>query len=286
MLYSSTQDWQDATHKRVTLFGMSGLGKTYISNLLRDTGNWFHYSVDFRIGTRYMQEYILDNFKREAMRNPFLREHLMSDSIYIASNITFENLSPLSNYLGKPGNPDKGGIEFEEYITRQRQHRIAEIEATKDASVFAAKAQEIYGYTNFICDSSGSLCEVVDPNDPADEVLTTLAKTALPIWLKGSPDHIDILAARFDKNPKPMYYNEAFLRKIWQQYLNEQGQSSIDVDPDAFIRWGYRQLLQHRLPIYEAMAQKWGVTIDASRLADIRDVHDFVALVAETLATH
>ena len=41
---------------------MSGLGKTHVSNMLRRTGGWFHYSIDYRIGTRYMGEYIVDNF--------------------------------------------------------------------------------------------------------------------------------------------------------------------------------------------------------------------------------
>ena len=52
---------------------MSGLGKTRIAAMLREEADWFHYSIDFRIGTRYMGEHIVDNFKREAMRNPFLR---------------------------------------------------------------------------------------------------------------------------------------------------------------------------------------------------------------------
>ena len=112
---------------------MSGLGKTRIAAMLREEADWFHYSVDFRIGTRYMGEHIVDNFKREAMRNPFLRQLLRSDSIYIASNITFHNLEPLSTYLGKPGDPAKGGIPFDEYLRRQRQHRGAEISATRDA---------------------------------------------------------------------------------------------------------------------------------------------------------
>ena len=86
-------------------FGMSGLGKTHLAKLLRDGGDWFHYSVDYRIGTRYMGEYIADNFKREAMRVPLLRELLLTDSVYISSNITFDNLAPLSTYLGKPGDP-------------------------------------------------------------------------------------------------------------------------------------------------------------------------------------
>ena len=40
----------------------------------------------------------------------------MSDSIYIASNITFDNLAPLSTYLGKPGDPAQGGLPFDEYV--------------------------------------------------------------------------------------------------------------------------------------------------------------------------
>ncbi|MEM1345558.1 MAG: ATPase, partial [Pseudomonadota bacterium] len=107
-LYPDAQSYLQAPRKAVALFGMSGLGKTRTASLLREAGDWFHYSVDYRIGTRYMGEHIVDNFKREAMRNPFLRELLRSDSIYIASNLTFENLSPLSTYLGKPGDPDRG----------------------------------------------------------------------------------------------------------------------------------------------------------------------------------
>ena len=83
---------------------MSGLGKTYISNMLRAHGDWFHYSIDYRIGTRYLGELISDSYKLAAMKTPYLGELLKSDSIYIESNITFDNLTPLSNYLGKPGN--------------------------------------------------------------------------------------------------------------------------------------------------------------------------------------
>ena len=97
MIYASGAEFRAARDKRVLLFGMSGLGKTHLANMLRDApeqqgGGWFHYSVDYRIGTRYMGEYIADNFKREAMKVPLLRELLMTDSVFIASNITFNNL--------------------------------------------------------------------------------------------------------------------------------------------------------------------------------------------------
>ena len=42
-------------HKCVTLLGMSGVGKTWLSDLLRRS-DWFHYSGDYRIGTRYLDE--------------------------------------------------------------------------------------------------------------------------------------------------------------------------------------------------------------------------------------
>ena len=283
MIYNTANDWNAAAHKRVALFGMSGLGKTYLSDMLRDGGNWFHYSVDFRIGTRYMGEHIVDNFKREAMQNPFLRELLRSDSIYIASNITFENLAPLSTYLGKPGNPDKGGIAFEEYIERQRQHRIAEVEATKDTALFVHKALDLYGYDHFISDTSGSICEVVNPNDPVDPVLTALSEAVLPVWIQGNDAHTAELLRRFSASPKPMYYNEDFLRAKWAEYLSERDITEVEVDPNDFIRWGYGELLQHRLPVYAAMAKNWGVTIEADEVREIRDAQDFTALIAKAI---
>jgi len=91
MRFATAKEFRDWPAKAVTVFGMSGVGKTTLADMLQGY-NWFHYSVDYRIGTRYMGEHIVDNFKREAMRVPFLRDLLRSDSIYISSNLTFQNL--------------------------------------------------------------------------------------------------------------------------------------------------------------------------------------------------
>ncbi|MEP4987405.1 MAG: ATPase, partial [Paracoccaceae bacterium] len=219
MLYNSARDWQDAPHKRVLVFGMSGLGKTHLSNTLRDGGDWFHYSVDYRIGTRYMGEYITDNAKAHAMRVPFLRDLLMSDSIYIGSNISFNNLTPVATYLGKPGDTDRGGSPMAEYAARQEQFRQAEISALTDTGRFIDRAQELYGYPHFICDSGGSICEWVDPLDQADPLLTKLSDQALLVWIKGSEQHTQNLIKRFDKAPKPMAYQPDFLARVWSDYL-------------------------------------------------------------------
>ncbi|MEO0486630.1 MAG: ATPase [Pseudomonadota bacterium] len=282
MLYPSASAWRDAPEKRVCLFAMSGLGKTYVSRILRAGGNWFHYSVDYRIGTRYMGEHIADNFKAEAMKNPFLAELLLSDSIYVASNITFENLAPLSTYLGKPGDPAKGGLTLAEYERRQTLHHGAERDATLDAIWFSDKAKGLYGYPNFICDSSGSLCEIVDATNPNDPVLSELSKSMLPIWIKGSDAHTAALIERFDRDPKPMCYQPEFLTNAWQTYLAETGETEAQVDPDAFVRWTYARALAHRQPRYAAMAD-WGVTIPGEVFETISSEADFVQAVADAI---
>jgi hypothetical protein len=283
MIYQTAQDWLGDSAKRVLLFGMSGLGKTHLSNMLRDEAGWFHYSIDYRIGTRYMGEYIADNFKREAMKIPLLRELLMTDSVHITSNITFDNLAPLSTYLGKPGNPDLGGVPFIEYCARQKQHLAAEIAALLDTERFIARAADLYGYDSFVCDSGGSICEVLNPSDPNDPVLTALSKTLLLVWIEGSDAHREALARRFDRAPKPMYYQPDFLQQIWGEYLAEQGCDEASVNPDAFLRYGYARLLAHRKPRYAAMA-RWGVTISADEVAQVRSLEDFNALITAALA--
>ncbi|MCA1334295.1 ATPase [Pseudooceanicola marinus] len=282
MIYKSGQEWLDATEKRVLLFGMSGLGKTHVSNLLRDAGTWFHFSIDYRIGTGYMGEHIADNAKRHAMQIPFLRDLLMTDSIFIGSNITFNNLKPLSAYLGKPGDPAKGGLPFEEYMIRQEQHRLAEIYSLMDTPRFARRAIDLYGYPNFVCDSGGSICEVVDPWDPEDELLNVLEDTALMVWIKGDDAHTEELVRRFDRAPKPMYYDPVFLRAAWEQYRAETGEAEDEVDPDAFVRWTYARALAHRQPRYAAMARR-GVTVLADEVAAVKSAEDFEVLIADAL---
>lgn len=282
MIYADGQAFKTAPHKRVMLFGMSGLGKTTLSNMLRDAGDWFHYSVDYRIGTRYMGEYISDNFKREAMKVPLLRELLMTDSVYITSNITFDNLAPLSTYLGKPGDVARGGLPFAEYQRRQEQHARAEVAAMLDTTRFIDRAEALYDYPHFVCDTSGSICEVVDAENPADPVMAEVSAHLLPVWIKGSEAHRAELCRRFDRAPKPMYYRPEFLLQVWDEYLAQSGLTAETADPDAFLRFGYARLLESRQPRYAAMA-RWGVTVSAEEVAQVRDVAGFEALIATAI---
>jgi hypothetical protein len=283
MRFTSSSDFKKLPHKAVTAFGMSGVGKTTLASLLMHSG-WFQYSVDYRIGTRYMDEHIVDNFKREAMTNPFLRDLLRSDSIYVRSNITFDNLAPLSSYLGKPGNPERGGIPFAEYKRRQAQHQEAEVRALLDVPEFISRAHDIYGYKHFICDSGGSLCEVVNPDDPNDPVLKALSENTLLLYIEGSTDHTQTLVERFRKNPKPMYYQPAFLETIWTEFkaLNKIRDDGA-VDPDAFAVWGFEQLLHHRIPLYEKIAKNFGYTVRMRDVPSVTSEDKFIEFVATAI---
>ena len=151
-----------------------------------------------------------------------------------------------------------------------------------DTQRFIDRAQDIYGYQHFICDTSGSICEVVNADDPADPVMTALSANMLVVWIQGSDAHKAELARRFDRAPKPMYYRPDFLLDLWAEYLATQGKPADQVDPDAFLRFGYARLLDHRHPRYDAMA-RWGVTVTAQQVATVRSPADFDTLIAQAL---
>ncbi|MDX1514437.1 MAG: ATPase [Gammaproteobacteria bacterium] len=265
-------------HKAVTLLGMSGVGKTTLANKLPKK-RWFHYSGDYRIGTKYLEEPILDNIKKQAMKVDFLRDLLRSDSIYICNNITVHNLEPLSTFLGKIGNPKLGGLSVSEFKERQRLHHDAEVGAMKDVADFIRKAREIYGYEHFVNDAGGSVCELDDPG-----ALETLVQNTLIIYIRADEDMEQELIRRQIENPKPLYYQEAFLDRNLEEYmqLNHIGRVE-EIDPDQFVQWIFPRLVARRRPLYEEIASRHGYTINARDIDGVKDEADFLSLINDTL---
>jgi hypothetical protein len=265
-------------HKAITLLGMSGVGKTTLAASL-PRSKWFHYSGDYRIGTKYLAEPILDNIKHQAMQVGFLRDLLRSDSIYIASNITVENLAPIATFLGKIGSQAAGGLPVEEFKRRQRLHRDAEIGAMRDVASFIDKAHTIYGYDHFLNDAGGSIVELDDP-----ETIESLALHTLILYLKPDRDIERQLVQRAIDDPKPLYYDEAFLDAKLGEYLAQTGlESANEVIPDEFVRWIFPALVEHRRPRYESLAAAHGYTIDAVAANRLRTEAEFLKLVAAAL---
>lgn len=276
----TVEEFRHWKHKNVTLLGMSGVGKSYLSSMLQGK-SWFHYSGDYRIGTRYLDEHILDMIKQQAMQVPFLKDLLRKDWIHIRNNIKVDDLGPVLSFVGKLGNPALGGVELDEFIRRQAIYRQAEIDAMLEVPEFIKKAQHIYGYRHFINDVGGSLCELEEPG-----VIESLIDCSLILYIQVTNQaQEDTLVQRAQSSPKPLFYRPEFLQQHLQMYFEETGlEYAAQIDPDEFARWVFPHLFHSRIPRYEAIAQPHGYTVTSDEVAQVKNEDDFLALIELAIA--
>lgn len=253
---------------------MSGVGKTHLSKLLSADDKWYHYSGDYRIGAKYLNHAILDNIKNRVRQDNKLKSLLDDDSISIQSHITFDNLSSVSNFLGKVGNPEQGGLPIDEFSRRQALHRQAETNTMLDVAEFISKSQA-QKFNHFINDASGSLCELDD-----DKVYQSLADNTLIVYIRAYEDNEFALIERALTHPKPLYYQQDFLQQQLTLYLKENQFTYVaQIDPDAFVRWVFPYLLKYRKPKYEAIASQYGCTIDSMDLHQCQNSNEIMELI-------
>jgi hypothetical protein len=275
----SVDEFRNWQNKSVTLLGMSGVGKTRLSDILMSR-DWFHFSGDYRIGTRYLDEPILDNIKQQAMKVPFLKDLLRSDSIYIENNISVYNLTPVASFLGKVGNPEHHGLPLDEFKRRQELHRLAEIAAMKDVPEFIKKSHDIYGYKHFINDAGGSLCELDDP-----EVYKLLFENTLILYIQACKQDEEALIKRAVSDPKPLYYREEFLETELTNYKQEKNiQYVAQIEPDEFVRWIFPRLFYSRIPRYEKIAKQYGYTVTTEEVSKVTDEASFLNMIETAIA--
>jgi len=276
----SIEQFRAWENKKVTLLGMSGVGKTYLSTLLCGH-NWFHYSGDYRIGTRYLDEPILDIIKQQAMQVPFLHDLLRRDWIYIRNNIKVDDLGSVLSFVGKLGDPERGGVALEDFVHRQAQYREAEIAAMHDVPEFIRKSQEIYGYRHFVNDVGGSLCELDEPS-----VIDLLVTHTLILYIQVTDkEEEQKLIERAQSDPKPLYYRPDFLKQQLEIYLEENALSyAAEMDPDEFTRWIFPRLFHSRIPRYEAIAEPHGYTVTSREVSEVRDEAGFLQLLETVIS--
>lgn len=274
----TAKQFLDMPNKAVTLLGMSGVGKTtFSSKLPNDT--WYHYSGDYRIGTKYLDEPILDEIKRKAMEVEYLRELLLSDSIYIRNNITIDHLHPISCFLGKVGSKDKGGLRADEFKRRQALFREAEVKSMEDVAEFMTKARDIYGYPHFLNDAGGSICGLTD-----EECWNQLSKSTVVLYLHASENMEQTLVERAQKSPKPLFYEDDFLDQHLDMFIEEHNLDSVDsINPNQFAQWVFPRLVNHRKPQYERLAEQYGHTVEAEKIFDLRDERDIIDLICQSM---
>ena len=276
----SVDTFRQWPHKNITLLGMSGVGKTHLSSMLR-RHDWFHYSADYRIGKRYLDEPILDLIKQQAMQLPFLRDLLRRGWIDIKNNIKISDPGPVLSFVGQLGNPALGGIPLAEFARRQEMYRLGEIATMHDVPAFVQKAEDVYGYAHFVNDVGGSLCELDDP-----AVIDLLVEQSLILYIQVTTAEEEAeLIRRAQSDPKPLYFRPAFLAEYLPRYLSERGFSDIaEAEPDDFTRWIFPHLFHSRIPRYQAIAGPHGYTVNSAEVAQVRDEKDFLALLETAIA--
>ncbi|SMX31305.1 helix-turn-helix domain-containing protein [Octadecabacter ascidiaceicola] len=271
MRYRTSKEFLDDDEKSVLVFGMSGVGKSHVANLLTQAGDWLTHSIDKRIGD-LLQKHILADYAPKDWEN-------------VLDLLRNGDLSPIVKYLGKPGSQSLGGRSFASYRKRLKVHAQAEKFALVESpSVFDVFQSANQTQRNFLCDTGGSICEVLHILKDSS-LLAAMSHRMLFVYIEAEEHYDDILVDRFVRDPKPMFYNDEFLVEKWKQYLSENDVSSSKVDPNEFAVWGFNELVKHRRPLYESIAKKWGVTVSASDISEVENSNDFLELVSNAIAT-
>jgi len=235
-----------APRKAITLLGMSGVGKTYLSAQLESFG-WTRYSCDYEIGTRYLQT---------GLENP-------------------DDIGALSKFIGQLGNPALGGLPLAEFTRRQNLYYNAECAALAGLSGVLENAAG-----SVVHDSTGSLCEITDT-----DLIARLGAQTVFVYLKATAEEERAVLERARTHPKPLFFPPALFAGWVEDYLAQEGlKTSEEIVPDEFSRWVFPKLFESRLPKYQALADRYGVTVSTAQMQNIQNEADFVARVAEAFA--
>jgi shikimate kinase len=277
-MINSAKQFINQKNKRLTLLGMSGVGKTHLAKLIGEEGGWFHFSGDYRIGATHLKDAIINNIANKMKNDSWLKPLLENNSISINSQVTFDNLEPISTFLGKVGNPEEGGLPVEEFVRRQNLFLEAEKKTMHEVPHFINQSLE-NGYDHFINDAGGSLCELEDA-----ALYKLLSEKTLIIYIKTNKENERLLIERAKSRPKPMYYNPKFFDKALQLYLRENSLDyAAQINPNAFVSWVFPKLVADRLKKYSALADQYGCTIESDALHDCNSAKVVLNLISSAL---
>lgn len=246
-------EFLETKKKSITLIGMSGVGKTYLSGLLENWG-WARYSCDFQIGNVYLKDQLA-----EQMQSP-------------------EDMGALSAFIGKLGNPELSGLPKEEFKKRQMAYYYAECLSIGNVGKAIEKAHED-GFSNFVHDSTGSLCEIMDEN-----LLVDLGQNTLFVYLRAGAQEEQLVLERAREFPKPLFFPPSRFDEWVDEYLYQHAlSSSALIEPDDFARWVFPKLFEARLPKYQRLADLYGVTVACSTFYDVTTEKGFIERIAKAL---
>lgn len=235
------EKFRNGPRKALTLMGMSGVGKTHWSWALEKAG-WHHYNHDYLIGTKYLHDELGDSVKTD-------------------------DLSALSDYVGQVG---KGSVGIEEFKRRQARYIEAERQSLYDMCGVIDHSPD-----KFVNDSTGSICEISD-----EDLFRTVAEHTLFVYIRAGKEEEQELVAQAFHEPKPLYFQPGQFDEWLAEFMKQNGHSKIeDFSRDEFSRWVFPKLFYSRLPKYQRIADKYGVTVSCKELRGLGSVDEFLKVI-------
>ena len=134
-----------------------------------------------------------------------------------------------------------------------------------------------------MCDTSGSICELVNPQDENDKVLSSLSKNFLIICLEAPDTMYQVLIDRFLAKPKPMYYEENFLHSLWKNFRDDTLTTCDEINPDDFMIYGFKALIKRRKAIFDTISKNWGISLNFEQLHDVKCAADLVGAIESAI---
>lgn len=243
----------------LALIGMSGCGKTFLSQTLANKG-FFHYSVDWEIANilrPQILESVIEKIKNQSQFFKNLHENFL---LKTDLSLTFDDLSTVTTFVIPLNENNK--VSFKNLITNQRLYKAAELQAMN--GFFLRFKNNANNYEGIICDATGSIFEVA--SDSA-EMIENLKNNATTVYIETNETHIQTLVTRSKNAIKPILYNERFLNKNLQEYYSvKEINDDFEIDA-AFFQWVFPNLLKYRQECYQQLAiQANAVSISPSSL--------------------
>ena len=80
-----------------------------------------------------------------------------------------------------------------------------------------------------------------------------------------------------------MYYNQKLLEETWESFKTLNSLKDNEVEPAEFAIYAYERAIKSRQPKYEAIGEKWGVTLEADKVSNVKTCADFNNIIAQSL---
>lgn len=261
-------------HNTVTLIGMSGCGKTYLAQKLAASG-FFHYSVDYEIAHILRGKILESVISKIKEQSPLFKNLHEKFAIKTDLSLVFDDLEIITTFVIPLD--ENGTVKYGKFSEHQNLYKQAEKLAMEMFSERAQNAIGVYGKQGFICDATGSICEVASENQ---KLISDLKNKSTVVYIKTGAEHLETLAMRAKTAIKPLLYNPEFLQSNLQEYYRT---SSIGIDFEidkSFFLWVFPRLLEFRSKSYEKLVeQTGGIMIDSSSIQNICDGKDFLDII-------